>query len=783
MTGDTLDLTVTVRNTGADTYSDGGTIELCDDSQCFDSTSLNTLSNAAGSSNTQTFSATYDTSGIQTTAYGLTGFQAKVTGLTDDGNGGNNVMMNYVDHDFTPQADQPSADGQIAIARGDTLDFEVTGNPRDVVDTLATMVPEFEVSQAGSNTWSTDWVIAPSSLTAPGSQNEHWRFTIDPVSSASSGDYDVRARFTDARAQVGDWKMASDAFSLMNGIPIVVDPNQPENAPSTCPSFPGLPTVKVETNERVSLAGLVCDAENDLSSLIITSSDPSFIAWHASAGEIEVNFATMQWDSMGNPQPQGLGISINDGEDTNTGTLLFSVIENGQPRWSSVPAQSYDEGGSTQLSLAQYLTDTDTNGNPTSVMDLSLAIVSVEPADVLTAEIYGNTLMASAIDDDAFGSVVITVRATDADGQLSEAPIHVHVQNINDAPRFDTTGLDSLMVQVDDTLELDLSSRLTDIDDDDAEIWASVTSSDGMVQYNPISGMLTATYSTAGQYNIMLSAEDSHGVSSETLLLINVVDNIQLVWSTDGGSTGDIDIAVTDMYYSKDPTIFIVQFSAVELTDIVTEWQICNVQTGICYEQGLESVDSATFQTGQTFTAVPSSGNGLANFDEVKIQVTAVGTDGFDYESDWISYLATQEPGTDDPTDGTGDGTDNDQTGDGEESSSESGGMSTTVIFALVGLVILMLFAGVLGTMLLRGGREEQVDWSTAQPSIEVPTAAAAPPVAMSAAAPVAQTAPDYTHLTPGGQYVTGHVGETVYLAPDGSAWTMQADSSFVRTS
>ena len=782
MTGDTLDLTVTVRNTGADTYSDGGTIELCDDSLCFDSTSLNTLSNAAGSSNTQTFSATYDTSGIQTTAYGLTGFQAKVTGLTDDGNGGNNVMMNYVDHDFTPQADQPSADGQIAIARGDTLDFEVTGNPRDVVDTLATMVPEFEVSQAGSNTWSTDWVIAPSSLTAPGSQNEHWRFTIDPVSSASSGDYDVRARFTDARAQVGDWKMASDAFSLMNGIPIVVDPNQPENAPSTCPSFPGLPTVKVETNERVSLAGLVCDAENDLSSLIITSSDPSFIAWHASAGEIEVNFATMQWDSMGNPQPQGLGISINDGEDTNTGTLLFSVIENGQPRWSSVPAQSYDEGGSTQLSLAQYLTDTDTNGNPTSVMDLSLAIVSVEPADVLTAEIYGNTLMVSAIDDDAFGSVVITVRATDADGQLSEAPIHVHVQNINDAPRFDTTGLDSLMVQVDDTLELDLSSRLTDIDDDDAEIWASVTSSDGMVQYNPISGMLTATYTTAGQYNIMLSAEDSHGVSSETLLLINVVDNIQLVWSTDGGSTGDIDIAVTDMYYSKDPTIFIVQFSAVELTDIVTEWQICNVQTGICYEQGLESVDSATFQTGQTFTAVPSSGNGLANFDEVKIQVTAVGTDGFDYESDWISYLATQEPGTDDPTDGTGDGTDNEQTGDGEESSSESGGMSTTVILALVGLVILMLFAGVLGTMLLRGGREEEVDWAAAQPSFEVPTATA-PPVAMSAAAPVAQTAPDYTHLTPGGQYVTGNVGETVYLAPDGSAWTMQADSSFVRTS
>ena len=95
-----------------------------------------------------------------------------------------------------------------------------------------------------------------------------------------------------------------------------------------------------------------------------------------------------------------------------------------------------------------------------------------------------------------------------------------------------------------------------------------------------------------------------------------------------------------------------------------------------------------------------------------------------------------------------------------------------------------MLVAGVLATMLLRGGREEQTDWGTAQPSFEAP-AAAPPPVAMApaAAAPVAQMVPDYTHLTPGGQYVTGHVGETVYLAPDGTAWTMQADSSFVRTS
>ncbi|MDE0708229.1 MAG: hypothetical protein OSB33_04700, partial [Candidatus Poseidoniales archaeon] len=389
---------------------------------------------------------------------------------------------------------------------------------------------------------------------------------------------------------------------------------------------------------------------------------------------------------------------------------------------------------------------------------------------------YGNTLMATSSDDDAFGSVIITVRATDADGQLSEAPIHVHVQNVNDAPRLDAVGLEDLMVQVDDTLELDLSARLTDIDDDNAEIWVQESHSEGMVLYNPISGMLTATYSTAGQYMIQLSAQDSHGDTGQWNLMINVVDNVPLVWSTDG-STGDLDIIVTDMFFGKDPTFFVVQLSDVELTNIVAEWQICTTDTGICHSYGTESIDASTFQTGHTFVAVSISENGLANFDQVKIQVTAVGTDGFDYESISISYLAIDDSDVIDPTDETGDDTDNEQTGE-DSDPSQTGGMSVMVIGSIVGLVFLLVIAGVLGTMLLRGGRDEEptVNWGT-EVAFDSPVAAAP------AAAPAVNSVPDYTHLTPGGQYVTGHAGETVYLAPNGTAWTMQADSSFVRTS
>ena len=170
--------------------------------------------------------------------------------------------------------------------------------------------------------------------------------------------------------------------------------------------------------------------------------------------------------------------------------------------------------------------------------------------------------------------------------------------------------------------------------------------------------------------------------------------------------------------------------------------------------------------------------------------MTAVGTDGFDYKSSTIYFLAEAEPGIEEPEDGTGD--DNEQSGDGT-SSEAAGGMSVLVIGGVIFLVILMVIASLLGAMLLRGGKESQptMDWGTetAFAAPAAPVAAApvsyAPPAAAApvAATPAVQSVPNYTHLTPGGQYVTGHAGETVYLSPDGTAWTMQADSSFIRTS
>ena len=198
-TGDMLDLDLTIRNNGVDPYADGGSISLYHvdggSQQLIDRTSINSLS-TTGAGQTQSFSATFDTSSVATTAHGLESFKVELSGLVADGKGANNIVTEYMAHDFTPSTDMPQADGVTSIPRGGSLDFDITGNPRDSIDTLVTMSPEFEVSPSGQNLWSTDWVVSPNSITAAGTTYERYVFTVEPVPSAASGDYDVRARFT-----------------------------------------------------------------------------------------------------------------------------------------------------------------------------------------------------------------------------------------------------------------------------------------------------------------------------------------------------------------------------------------------------------------------------------------------------------------------------------------------------------------------------------------------------------------------------------------------------------
>ena len=148
--------------------------------------------------------------------------------------------------------------------------------------------------------------------------------TIQTPPNAQSGKYDTRVMWEDAAGQQSDWLVTSEAFELSNALPRVLNSNDA--------GFVGTPTVKIDSTETISLVGLVRDAETPLSMLSITSDDPEFVSWNGPSSEITVLFDSIESDSNGNPIPQGVFVSISDGEDVNNGMLLFNVIENGAPR-------------------------------------------------------------------------------------------------------------------------------------------------------------------------------------------------------------------------------------------------------------------------------------------------------------------------------------------------------------------------------------------------------------------------------------------------------------------
>ena len=182
------------------------------------------------------------------------------------------------------------------------------------------------------------------------------------------GHYDLRVKWTDSSGQTSDWLTSENAFYLQNSLPRVLG-----NSDMT---YAGVPTVKVQTTEMVPVVGLISDAETSLFNLDISSSEPEFLSWNPSSLEIEVRFDNLLLDSQGSPIPQGIQVTVHDGDEANTGMMMFNVVENGAPRWSSVPIQAFHEGGSASLGLTDYLSDTNNNGQVVPVSGVTVEILS-----------------------------------------------------------------------------------------------------------------------------------------------------------------------------------------------------------------------------------------------------------------------------------------------------------------------------------------------------------------------------------------------------------------------
>ena len=670
--GDMLQISTRVSNNGVEEYSEGGDLGVYlisgSDEIYLGGQHIDTIG-VAGSFLHQ---IDFDTSDIDPIPSGVSTFRAKLVDMGSDRNSTNNVVDNVEFHDMPPIPSPPAATGSTTFERGDSVQFETTALPNDLVDDINTMSPAMEYSKSGSGVWDSIWVSDPE-IVGSGA-NAAYVHTIQTPPNAETGKYDTRVMWEDARGQQSDWLVTSQAFELSNALPRVLGNNDP--------GFIGTPTVKVGETESISLVGLVRDAETPLSMLSIDSNDPEFVGWNGPSSEITVLFDSIESDSNGNPVPQGLFLSISDGEDANNGMLMFNVIENGAPRWDPIPTQTVFEGGSASTELTGYLSDFDVNGDPVPPSEISISLVSNSNEDLIQVSLDGQTVTASTIDDDSHGVAEVIIMADDG-SKTSQTSVVFYVINVNDAPEMDASILDGLALKSGELASIGIMPLISDIDDPEDEIWVDVdTPIPGAVQFDYVSGVLNMQWDRSGTHSVKMTLIDSHGDWSSTTFTVTVLDSKPLTWHTDF-QEGNLKVELEGFEIGIDPTVTLVNNGEVVIEDPKVRWTICNGIVGICHSAG-------SFDGLGPFQAVSSDGGGLSIGDYLTLSVKAVDSDGWDRET--VEPLDILVPTTSQEDDVIGAPNQEEEKESNQQSGDESSDIS--VMDAMLIILVLLIFIG-----------------------------------------------------------------------------------------
>ncbi len=626
--GDLLTVSALISNFGDEGYSDGGVITLyrvdgIQEHQIGTPTQLNTLASGSG----QTIQATVDTTDFTANAYDAK-FRVRITNLVADKNSGNNVATETLDHDMVPIAYTPTMIGSNSIDRSSAAQIEVKAQSMDGVDNMSSMTPALEFSANGQEDWTTSGVTGGEIILGVAAGNPRYEFFIEPDDTMSSGMYDVRVKFTDARGQESAWVVndgtsGEGAFELLNTKPMItVDP---------------IPSVKVDVETQVSLVGHVYDEETDLEDLIITSTSDSFLGWDPVTGMMTVQFSKIQRDSDGSPTQSSIYLSVTDEEgDTSGGTLLFNVIENGMPRWSPLSPVSIDEGGSSTVFLKNMLSDSNQDGTPANGVDhLSIAIVGIDNSELLSASVTGFNLVIETIDEDATGEATLTLRASDGI-QFSETTMKVYVQNVNDAPVLDISAFEGISLYKGEQKVIDLRSHLSDADADQeiVDIYVNIAASPQIAAlYSMQSGILTLQWEEPGSHDVTVTIVDDEDESSTYIFTVEVISHLPLTVSKEDSDANVYLVAIDDRI-GRIANYMMTLGEDVGLSNIKTTWQICNMETGLCYDiielthPNTESSIGWNYEV--TFDRVTSNG-GLVYGDQIKlVDVTGINANGID---------------------------------------------------------------------------------------------------------------------------------------------------------
>ena len=578
MIGDTLTLEADAKNLGDLDYTDGGSLEFFYKNGVtttpIDTVSVPTLNVASGSAYL-TASSTYDTSNLPSNAWSTT-FGARLTGITGDMGNSNNNREVLIDHDRPPLSKTPQVIGSDVVQRGEYLSVLSKGDADDNVDSIDTLTFEVEISPAGQNAWDGSVVTGGENIVYRDTAQEGREYIVTPSMEMSAGNYDIRSRTVDSRNQVSNWAVAQDGFELANGRPTVTaDP---------------IPTVMCDSATKVSMVNNIADPETSLSELIVTSDSANFIAWHAATEEIEVLFPYDNGCPVGQ---KGIEVKVDDGGDYSDtgelpyGTLLFNIIENGQPRWQGLPIQMIEEGGSGLLSLTPYLSDTDDTGAQVDSSTLSLEVMSNSNPEAVSVELKNSMLSFEAVDDDVNGETTVTLRASDGE-QSSDQTVTIRINPINDAPRLDMTDIEDISLKRNKQMVVNLKARMVDVDNPLEQAFITVTPSEpGAARYNILDGNMILLFEETGEQTVTISSTDGFATNTYTMT-VDVYDALPFYLSRDNDGSGHMYVQLEDTYIGQTPTAtLLLTDDAPVMTSMDLTINLCSELTGICFfDQG-----------------------------------------------------------------------------------------------------------------------------------------------------------------------------------------------------
>ena len=621
--GDIINAQATIVNNGVNAYSDGGTAQFyyIDGTTEVAFGSPVSLNNFPSTGSSQVVSASLDTTNVPDTNWETT-IKVRLSNLEKDMISLNNARSESVLYDKVPISKQPQVTGDVEIERGVDFYVEARAQINDGVDIdLSTIDFDIEISPAGMGLWDDQYTSLSGDLLYPGETNEYRNFLIQPDIMLSSGYYDLRSRAEDSRQQQSEWVENQDAFRIMNSLPIISqDPI----------------TVKVQTSQRIDMTSHISDVETpgDISGLVVSSSHDAFIGWYPETSEIEVYFESILMIDN-EPIYTGIEVEVFDGEDTAYSTMLFNVIENGQPRWDTVNRIFVDEGSSGQIDLLNYLSDTDIEGNPTSSADLTLALMSNSDEGIVTATLDGFMLNYQTVDMDVNGFSTFTVRASDGI-DYSDQLISVEINPINDAPRIDFSSLEGMSLQVGQEETINFDELISDVDGDVDQVFVRASTDDvTALTYTNLGHIMTLTWNEKGTKEVTITIDDfkpnGYAVYSFT---VEVIDHKELTVSMDESS---IVMITADNYHVGDQVELTLSLSegVEDFISIESSWQLCNADSETCRLFNLVEHPMSFKEEGWIFSPFEGMDGGELRFhDQIKlVKVSAVDSNGFEWES------------------------------------------------------------------------------------------------------------------------------------------------------